>query len=92
MYTAEDYKKLIEEIVSKQMDILGPEIAVRKAQNVPGLKLSDAGEVQSVDEANPQAVLQKLVDEYIALSGAIVKNILDPVFAKYPDIKLNLPR
>ena len=85
-----DYKKLIEEIVGKQMDILGPEMAVRKAQNVPGLKLDDEGKVVSLDEAGAQVVLQKLVDEYISLSGAIVKNILDPVFAKYPEIKLNL--
>ena len=90
--TPEDYKKLVEEIVAKQMDILGPEIAVRKAQNVPGLSLDDQGRVLSLNEADPQTVLQKLVDEYIALSGAIVKNILDPVFAKYPEIKLNLPR
>ncbi|OGE79091.1 MAG: hypothetical protein A2751_05600 [Candidatus Doudnabacteria bacterium RIFCSPHIGHO2_01_FULL_46_14] len=87
----QDYKKLIEEIISKQMDILGPEIAIRKATNVAGLKLSDKGEVLSIDENNAQAILQKLVDEYIALSGAIVKNILNPVFAKYPGIKLNLP-
>jgi len=90
MSTQQDYKKLIEEIVGKQMDILGPEIAIRKASNVPGLALNDKGQVTKLDESNSQAVLQKLVDEYIALSGAIVKNILDPVFAKYPEIKLNL--
>ncbi len=90
MSTQQDYKKLIEEIVGKQMDILGPEIAIRKAANVPGLTLNDKGQVIKLDESNAQAVLQKLVDEYIALSGAIVKNILDPVFAKYPEIKLNL--
>lgn len=92
MSTAADYKKLIEEIVAKQMDILGPEIAVHKAMNVPGLKLNENGKIITLDEGNAQTVLQKLVDEYIALSGAIVKNILDPVFAKYPEIKLNLPR
>lgn len=88
----EDYKKLIEEIVGKQMDILGPEIALRKARNIPGLKIDEQGRVAHLDESDAQNILQKLVDEYIALSGAIVKNILDPVFAKYPEIKLNLPR
>jgi len=88
--TADDYKKLIEEIVAKQMDILGPDMAVRKAQNVAGLKLDDQGKILSLDESDAQNILQKLVDEYIALSGAIVKNILDPVFAKYPELKLNL--
>lgn len=90
MTSSQDYKKLIEEIVMKQMDILGPEIAIRKAGNVPGLTLSDKGQVTRFDEGQAEVVLQKLVDEYIALSGAIVKNILDPVFAKYPGIKLSL--
>lgn len=90
MSTTEDYKKLIEEIVAKQMDILGPEMAIRKAENISGLTLNEKGKIASLDEGNAHAILQKLVDEYIALSGAIVKNILDPVFAKYPGIKLNL--
>ena len=86
-----DYRKLIEEIVSKQMAILGPDIALRKARNVPGLEVDEQGVVQRLNEADSQNILQKLVDEYIALSGAIVRNILDPVFAKYPGVKLNLP-
>lgn len=84
-----NYANLITEIVRKQMDILGPEIAVRQATNVAGLKIKDTGEVTSIND-DPQTVLQKLVDEYISLSGAIVKNVLGPVLAKYPGIKLNL--
>jgi len=87
MSTEEDYKKLITEIINKQADLLGPDIAVRKANNVEGLKVSDEGTIQSI-KGQPEEILQKLVDEYISLSGAIVKNILGPVFAKYPDIKL----
>lgn len=89
MEDIENYKRLIHEIISKQMDLLGPEIATRKAGNVAGLKVTDEGEVTDLS-GNPQEVLQKLVDEYIALSGEIVKNVLNPVLAKYPDIKINL--
>jgi hypothetical protein len=89
MDSAENYKNLISEIIHKQMDILGSEIAIRKAKNVSGLKVNDAGEVSQIS-GDPTQVLQKLIDEYISLSGEIVKNILGPVFAKYPDIKLNL--
>ncbi len=92
MADSADYKKLIEEIVGKQVEILGPDIALRKAKNIPGLELDETGRVLRLDESNSQNILQKLVDGYIALSGAIVKNILDPVFAKYPEIKLNLPK
>jgi len=84
-----DYKNLITEIIRKQMDILGAEIAISKARNVTGLKLRDDGEVSGIS-GDPEDILQKLVDQYIALSGEIVKNILGPVFAKYPEIKLNL--
>ena len=54
-----------------------------------GLGIGSGGEVKSL-EGDPQAVLQKLIDGYIALSGEIVKNILGPVFAKYPTIKLQI--
>lgn len=89
MGTAEDYKNLLTEIIKKQMDILGPEIGVKKAQKVPGLSVDDNGQVKDI-KGDPQIVMQKLVEEYIALSGEIVKNILGPVFQKYPEIKINL--
>lgn len=89
MGETENYKSLISEIVHKQMDILGPEIAIRKASNVAGLSIGDDGTVREIS-GDPQTVLQDLVSEYIALSGEIVRNILSPVFAKYPDIKLDL--
>jgi hypothetical protein len=84
-----DYKNLINDIIAKQTLVLGPDIVMLKAKNVPGLKLNGAGQVDSI-AGDPQAVLQTLVDEYISLSGQIVKNILNPVFAKYPDIKVSI--
>lgn len=89
MQASADYQKLISEIVHKQIDILGPDMAVRKANNVQGLKVSADGEGISIG-GDPQEVLQQLVSEYVALSGEIVKNILSPVLAKYPEIKLDL--
>ena len=86
---SEEYKNLISEIVKKQMDLLGPDMALRKAKNVPGLSLNDDGSVLEL-QGESHAMLQKLVDEYISLSGEIVKNILGPVFLKYPEIKINL--
>lgn len=80
-----DYKNLIDDIIAKQTLILGPDIVMIKARNIPGLKFSASGKVESID-GDPQMVLQNLINEYIALSGQIVKNILIPVFAKYPDI------
>lgn len=87
MSSPSDYKNLINEIVAKQMVILGPDIVLLKAKNVSGLTLNAQGQVETLT-GEPQDVLEKLIDEYIALSGQIVKNILTPVFAKYPDIKI----
>lgn len=82
-----DYQNLINDIIAKQTVILGPDIVLLKARAVKGLNLSAEGKVESID-GDPQEVLQNLINEYIALSGQIVKNILGPVFAKYPDIKV----
>jgi len=84
----DNYKNLMTEIIRKQMDILGQDMAIGKARNVMGLKIKDDGEVSGIT-GSPEEILQDLVQQYIALSGEIVKNILGPVFAKYPDIKLN---
>jgi hypothetical protein len=84
-----DYLNLINDIIAKQMVILGPDIVLLKARNVAGLTINDEGKVEAID-GNPEEVLQNLVNEYIALSGQIVKNILNPVFAKYLQIKVTI--
>lgn len=84
--TRDEYKQILTEIVKKQIVILGPQIAVLKARNVPGLKVSDSGEVEDVS-GSEQIVLQKLIDSYVALSGEIVKNAVNSIFEKYPAIK-----
>lgn len=83
------YEKLINDIIQKQIIILGRDIVLVKAGNVQGLHVDSEGKVTRID-GDPQQVLQRLVDEYIGLSGLIVKNILAPVFAKYPEIKINI--
>ena len=87
--TNEDYKELISEIIQKQITILGPDVALLKAQQTPGLKIDSRGKVAAI-AGSEQEVLQLLVDKYIQLSGQIVKNILDPVFAKYPSINVKI--
>jgi len=86
MGDSQDYQSLLSEIIAKQAIILGPNIAVLKARNVEGLTVSDDGKVTDV-KGDPAIALQKLVDEYVNLSGEIVKNALSSVFAKYPTIK-----
>lgn len=84
--TNSDYKQMLTEIIKKQIVILGPQIAVLKARGVAGLKVSDQGEVLEINGPE-QVVLQKLIDEYVALSGEIVKNAVNSIFEKYPSIQ-----
>lgn len=82
----QQYQGLITDIIAKQSVILGPQIAVLKARNVSNLVVDDNGIVTEI-KGDPTTVLQKLIDEYVELSGQIVKNALGSIFAKYPTIK-----
>ena len=76
------YVALMSEIIAKQSVILGPDIAVLKAHNVSGLVLDDKGKVIEI-KGDPADALQKLINEYVELSGMIVKNALGSIFEKY---------
>ena len=84
----EQYRELISEIIKKQAIILGPEIAVLKARSVSGLTVDKDGKVTVIGD-NPKDVLKQLVDQYVELSGQIVKNALGSIFAKYPDLNIS---
>ena len=88
MNDKEQYSALISEIIKKQSLILGPEIAILEARSVPGLMVDNDGKVTGVGD-NPKETLQNLVDQYVELSGLIVKNALGSIFAKYPGLELN---
>ena len=82
------YKSLIEEIIAKQSIILGPDIAVMKAKNIPGLKVNREGKVINIS-GNAKQIIQLLIDSYVELSGQIVKSAMASVFSKYPDLNHN---
>ena len=87
MTDIDQYKQLMTDVIQKQIVILGPQIALLKARNVQGLALDDLGNVTSV-MGEPQELLQKLVSEYVSLSGEIVKKAMEPLLNKYPSIKV----
>jgi hypothetical protein len=59
-----DYKKLLTEVIQKQMVILGPSITLAKARNVKGLTVADDGTVVNI-EGQPQALIQGLIDQFV---------------------------
>jgi len=82
------YQQLMTEIIQKQAVILGPQIAILKARNVQGITVDDTGRVSAISGANPQEIVQRLVDEYVSLSGEIVRKAMEPLLGKYPSIKV----
>ena len=79
-----DYKKLLTEVIQKQMVILGPSITLAKARNVKGLAVGEDGTVTNM-QGPPQALIQGLIDQFVQLSGLIVKKTMEPLLAIYPD-------
>ena len=79
-----DYKKLLTEVIQKQMVILGPSITLAKARNVKGLTVAEDGTVVNM-EGQPQALIQGLIDQFMQLSGLIVKKTMEPLLSAYPD-------
>ena len=83
-----DYKKLLTEVIQKQMVILGPSISLAKARNVKGLVVADDGTVTDI-KGPPQALIQGLIDQFVQLSGLIVKKTMEPLLSIYPDSAMN---
>lgn len=79
-----DYKALLTQVIQKQIVILGPTITLAKARNVKGLTVADDGTVTEIN-GQPQALIQGLIDQFVQLSGLIVKKTMEPLLSAYPD-------
>lgn len=86
MADVEEYKKMLTDLIQKQMVVLGPNIALDKARKIPGLKVTDEGMVLDMD-GDPQLVLKGVANEYMALSGQIAQMTLNTLLEKYPTLK-----
>jgi hypothetical protein len=80
------YKKMLSDLIRKQMIMLGPNIALDKARKVPNLTLSDEGEVLEM-AGDPRVVLKGVANEYMALSGQIAQMTLNTLLEKYPGVE-----
>lgn len=80
MQANQDYKKLLTEVIKKQIVILGPDITLAKARNVAGLVIADDGTVTDIS-GSPQEITQQLVNQFVQLSGEIVKKTMEPLLS-----------
>ena len=81
-----DYKKMLTELIQKQIMMLGPSVALGKAQKVNGLEVDNKGNVTSIS-GDPAQVLKDLAQAYMEISSQIAQNTIDTLLSKYPNIK-----
>lgn len=81
-----EYKKMLTDLIQKQMVVLGPNIALDKARKIPGVSLSQDGTVLDIS-GDPQMVLKGVANEYMTLSGQIAQMTLNSLLEKYPTLK-----
>lgn len=81
----DDYKNLMSELIKKQIIILGPDISLAKARAVSGLKVADDGSITEI-VGDPKVILGQLIDEFVSLSGLIVKKTMEPLLSSYPGL------
>lgn len=81
-----EYRKMLTDLIQKQMVVLGPNIALDKAKKIPGLKVANDGTVLDMD-GDPQMVLKGVANEYMTLSGQIAQMTLNTLLEKYPTVK-----
>ena len=78
-----DYKSLFSQLIKKQMLVLGPDITLAKVKNVTGITVDLNGDVQKI-EGDPQVLLQGLINQFVELSGMIVKKTMESILTSYP--------
>lgn len=80
----EDRKRIFTEVIKRQMAILGPDITLAKVKNVSGIKVDDSGQVISIT-GDPQFLLSELINQFVELSGLIVKKTMESILMSRPD-------
>lgn len=78
----DNYNRLFTELIRKQIVVLGPDITLAKVRNIPGIEVDATGQVTKI-EGDPQALLQNLINQFVELSGLIVKKTMESILTSY---------
>ncbi len=74
------YQTLITQLITKQSSILGPDITMAKVKHVPGITVDSSGQVTAI-QGDPAEVLKQLINQFVELSGLIVKQTMESIVA-----------
>lgn len=70
-----DGKELAKIAIEKQMDLSNDQLAIRQANQVEGLEVSEGGLIESFDGEKVE-VLSDLVDKYREMMGDVAANLI----------------
>lgn len=79
----DDQKRVFSELIKRQIAILGKDITLAKVKNVPGIEIDSLGNVTALN-GDPQILLQELINQFVELSGLIVKKTMESIIATTP--------
>lgn len=89
---SELYKEVITAIVKAQAEVIGKDLALKKAAKVPGFTINPNFQVLSISD-NPVYVIQSLVNEYYLLSSysaiRISQKAIRKIVLDNPDLPLS---
>ena len=74
-------------MLAELRQVLDEHVVVKTLSGLPGLKLSEHGEILAID-GDPQEVIQGIVDKFVGLSNILVVKSLQPLLKQCPWIKL----
>lgn len=84
----EDSKGTFTAVIKKQIEILGADITLARVRNVPGIKVDQEGNVISV-EGQTQFLLEQLTNQFVELSGLIIKKTMESILASHPMVQVS---
>jgi len=79
--TAHDNKQILTDLIQKQMVLVGADIVLAKVRSVHGLTVSDDGTVTDI-QGEPTVIMHQVVDQFVELSGDIVKQTMEPLLSQ----------
>ena len=67
------------------MVILGPGVALSKAQKIRGLTVDNQGQVSTII-SDPKLMLKKLTEDFMEFSGHLARESMQMLLSDYPEI------
>lgn len=81
-----EYKKFLSALLKKQILMLGPNISLDIVRKIPGITVSDTGEVTDI-AGDSYMVAKNATAEFLTLSGKVTQTTLDKLSKDYPTVK-----